>query len=100
MTARAFVVLRHGDESDTPIGTVWAADWLDASATALDLYGGPVLVLASAEHPTDFLDAFDREALATHAENEAILSYAAQRAVDDAMTVIERLFPFLTDLGY
>lgn len=97
---RSFVVCRlEADDRETPLGTLWCEGWGDAIATARTLYEGPLLVRGSADSPAVsnlWLDAYDREAEATHAENEAMermaLLLKRERRI---LTALEKLFPHL-----
>lgn len=96
MTGRPFVALRITDDTETPVGTLWCEDWGDAIATARLMYEGPLLIRASHEASSLWLDAYDAEAKATHAENENIRRFALiGRTHKRVMTKIEKLFPFL-----
>lgn len=88
---RCYLITQYG----FPAATVWAMDEGDALAKAYDLYGWCTAVVPSCQEPNDWLDAYDREARATHAENEALIHFAANRVVGNTMTALERLFPFL-----
>ena len=95
---RAYVVCRlEPDDSETPLGTVWCEDWGDAVATARTLYRGPILVRASADSLSAanlWLDAWDREAAATNAENEAIRKLERQRRTEQkVMAFLQWLYP-------
>ena len=98
--SRAFVVCRlEVDDRETPLGTLWCEDWGDAIATARTMYLGPLLVRTSCDSlraSNLWLDAWDKEARATHAENEAAERMARLlKRERHILTALEKLFPHL-----